>query len=180
LHADLYVFLATRSLLGCAVLEAFSVGQPAMISSISDMVEPGYAPVPKSARKRTQYGGPLGLNEELRDAIATYLRTSRRRPLQSGAVMIVRKSQQALRFSRAFSSTLNSSVASKNLDIGYSTCLACELSGEPRPGDREGMDVAAGIKCGARPGCLCCALPPNFRLDLRIEVRLRADFGTGA
>jgi len=64
------------------------------------MVEPGYAPVPKSARKAHFNTEVRSVMRSWRDAICTYLRNGARRPLQSGASNdLFAGSQEALEIS---------------------------------------------------------------------------------
>ncbi len=94
-----------------------------------------------------QYGGPLG-NEELRDAICTYLRTSRAVRCVPEQVMIVAGSQQALEISARVLLDVGTPVWLE--EPGYwLTRRVLHLAGcqvIPVPVDGEGMDVAAGIK----------------------------------
>jgi GntR family transcriptional regulator / MocR family aminotransferase len=94
-----------------------------------------------------QYGDPLGL-EELREAIAAYLRTSRVVRCESHQVMIVSGSQQALdlcaRVLLAEGSVVWMEEPGYWLARHVLTAAGCRTV--PIPVDAEGLDVAAGIR----------------------------------
>lgn len=94
-----------------------------------------------------QYGDPLG-NEELREAICTYLRTARAVRCEPRQVMIVAGSQEALEISARVLLDVGTPVWVE--EPGYwLTRRVLDLAGcrvIPVPVDREGMDVTAGIK----------------------------------
>jgi GntR family transcriptional regulator/MocR family aminotransferase len=94
-----------------------------------------------------QYGGPLG-SEQLRDAICTYLRTSRAVHCDPKQVMIVAGSQQALEISARVLLDPGNPVWVE--EPGYwLTRHVLTAAGSrlvPVPVDNEGLDVAAGIK----------------------------------
>jgi GntR family transcriptional regulator/MocR family aminotransferase len=90
---------------------------------------------------------PLG-SIEFREAISTYLRTARSLRCDAGQIMIVAGSQQALDISARALLDVGSRVWHE--EPGYrltrSVLLAAGCRLIPVPVDREGMDVAAGIK----------------------------------
>jgi GntR family transcriptional regulator / MocR family aminotransferase len=94
-----------------------------------------------------EYGGPMG-SEKLREAICTYLGTSRAVRCDPQQVMIVTGSQQALEISARV--LLDPGSPAWVEEPGYWLTqqvlrfAGCRL--EPVPVDSEGMDVAAGIK----------------------------------
>jgi GntR family transcriptional regulator / MocR family aminotransferase len=94
-----------------------------------------------------QYGGPWG-SEHLRDAICTYLRTSRAVHCQPQQVMIVTGSQQALEISARVLLDPGSSVWTE--EPGYwlarHVLIAAGARLVPVPVDTEGIDVSAGMK----------------------------------
>lgn len=94
-----------------------------------------------------QYGDPLG-NEDLREAICTYLRTARAVRCEPRQVMIVAGSQEALEISARVLLDVGTPVWVE--EPGYwLTQRVLNLAGcrvIPVPVDTEGMDVAAGIK----------------------------------
>jgi GntR family transcriptional regulator/MocR family aminotransferase len=93
------------------------------------------------------YGGPFG-SEALRRAICTYLRTSRAVSCEPHQIMIVSGSQQALEVSTRV--LLDAGDSAWVEEPGYwlakevLTALGCKLV--PVPVDREGLDVAQGIR----------------------------------
>lgn len=93
------------------------------------------------------YGGPFG-SEPLRRAICTYLRTSRAVRCEPQQIMIVSGSQQALEVSTRV--LLDAGDSAWVEEPGYwlakevLTALGCKLM--PVPVDREGLDVAQGIR----------------------------------
>ncbi len=93
------------------------------------------------------YGGPLG-SEQLREAICTYLRTARAVRCDSSQVMIVTGSQQALEITTRV--LLDTRSPAWVEEPGYwltrqvLTAASCRLV--PIPVDKEGLDVADGIK----------------------------------
>jgi GntR family transcriptional regulator / MocR family aminotransferase len=93
------------------------------------------------------YGGPLG-SEHLREAICTYLRTSRAVRCDPHQVMIVTGSQQALEITTRV--LLDAGSPAWVEEPGYwltrhvLTASGCKVF--PIPVDNEGLDVAAGIK----------------------------------
>ena len=94
-----------------------------------------------------QYGGPMG-TDQLRDAICTYLRTSRAVHCEPSQVMIVTGSQQALEISARVLLDVGSPAWIE--EPGYwltrhvLTAAGCRLI--PVPVDSEGLNVAAGMK----------------------------------
>ena len=93
------------------------------------------------------YGGPFG-SDALRRAICTYLRTSRAVRCEPAQIMIVSGSQQALEVSTRV--LLDAGDSAWVEEPGYwlakevLTALGCKLV--PIPVDREGLDVAQGIR----------------------------------
>lgn len=129
-------------------LGAFSLGQSAYdqfpFQVWSSLVKRSCREVDAST---LHYGGPLGL-EKLRDAICTYLRTSRAVRCDPQQVMIVSGSQQALEISARVLLDAKNSVWVE--EPGYwLTQRVLNLTGcrlIPVPVDDEGLDVAAGVK----------------------------------
>jgi GntR family transcriptional regulator / MocR family aminotransferase len=93
------------------------------------------------------YGDPMG-SKDLRETIATYLRTTRAVRCEARQIMIVSGSQQALDICARALLDPGSPVWIE--DPGYSLLRSalilagCELT--PVPVDEEGLDVAAGIR----------------------------------
>jgi GntR family transcriptional regulator / MocR family aminotransferase len=97
--------------------------------------------------KSFHYGEPIGAMA-LREAIASYLRTARSLHCEAEQIMIVSGSQQAIEISARLLLDPGSSVWME--EPGYSfarnafALAGCHLV--PVPVDKEGLDVAAGIK----------------------------------
>ncbi len=100
-----------------------------------------------ASAKSLDYGDPLG-SEDLREAIATYLRTARGVRCEAEQIMIVSGSQQALEISARV--LLDSSTRVWMEEPGYRFARSVfALNGcriVPVPVDEEGLNVAAGIK----------------------------------
>jgi len=129
-------------------LGAFQVGQPELRNFPVEIWSRLAARYSRSLKVRDlQYGHPLGL-EELRQAIATYLRTSRGVRCEAAQIMVVSGSQQALDISVRVLLDAGAPVWVEN--PGYwlvqhvLTAAGCRLI--PVPVDADGLDVAAGIK----------------------------------
>lgn len=127
---------------------AFSVGQPAVdafpFPIWSKLAGRYWKNLPVSA---LQYGDPMGFRE-LREAIAAYLRAARSVRCEWQQIMIVSGSQQALDISTRVLLEVGSSVWVE--EPGYwltrhiLTAAGCRLV--PVPVDKDGLDVAAGVK----------------------------------
>jgi GntR family transcriptional regulator/MocR family aminotransferase len=94
-----------------------------------------------------RYGDPMG-SRALRETIASYLRTARSLHCEAEQVMIVSGSQQALEISARVLLDPGSRVWVENPGYGLARDVFA-LAGShliPVPVDREGLDVAAGIK----------------------------------
>jgi GntR family transcriptional regulator / MocR family aminotransferase len=94
-----------------------------------------------------QYGDPMGLRQ-LREAIATYLRTSRAVRCDAQQIMIVSGSQQALDLAARVLLSPGSAVWVE--EPGYwlarHVLAAADCRIVPVPVDSEGLDVSAGIQ----------------------------------
>ena len=127
---------------------AFSVGQPALdafpFRVWSNLIVRYSRSLQASA---LHYGNPMGL-EDLREAIAGYLRTARAVRCEPHQIMIVSGSQQALDISARV--LLDPGAPVWLEEPGYwlardiLTSAGCRLVAVPV--DAEGLDVAAGIK----------------------------------
>jgi GntR family transcriptional regulator / MocR family aminotransferase len=133
-------------------LGPFQLGQPELrafpVSTWSRLV----GRYSRNVRVRAlQYGDAFGLRA-LREAIATYLRTSRAVRCDAGQVLIVSGSQQALDLSARV--LLDAGDAAWVEEPGYwlvhhvLKAQGCRMV--PVPVDGEGLDVAAGTKRAAR------------------------------
>ncbi|HUJ32114.1 MAG TPA: PLP-dependent aminotransferase family protein [Candidatus Acidoferrum sp.] len=127
---------------------AFNVSQPAFDAFPSHVWSNLVARYARNLHvSGLQYGGPMGL-QELREAIATYLRTARGVRCEPQQIMVVSGSQQALDISSRV--LLNPGAPVWVEEPGYwlvrdiLTAAGCRLV--PVPVDEEGLDVAAGIK----------------------------------
>src|SRR5215470_61315 len=127
---------------------AFSVGQPALDAFPFRVWSSLIARYSRSLQAGAlHYGNPMGL-EDLREAIAGYLRTARAVRCEPHQIMIVSGSQQALDVSARV--LLDSGASVWLEEPGYwlvrdiLTSAGCRLV--PVPVDAEGLDVAAAIK----------------------------------
>jgi GntR family transcriptional regulator/MocR family aminotransferase len=97
--------------------------------------------------KSFHYGDPIG-SKALRDTIATYLRTARSLHCEAEQIMIVSGSQQALEISARVLLDPGSRVwieePGYRLARSVFASTGCRLV--PVPVDKDGLDVAAGIK----------------------------------
>jgi GntR family transcriptional regulator/MocR family aminotransferase len=93
------------------------------------------------------YGDVMG-SENLREAIATYLRTARAVHCEAHQIMIVSGSQQALDISARVLLDPGDHVWLENPGYGFARDVLATTgcSFVPVPVDNEGLDVAAGIK----------------------------------
>jgi len=120
------------------------------------------------------YGGPLG-SEQLREAICSYLRTSRAVRCDPGQVMIVTGSQQALEITTRVLLDAESSAWVE--EPGYwltrhvLTAAGCRLV--PIPVDTEGLDVAAGIKKSPRARAAFVAPSHQYPLGATMSASRR-------
>lgn len=135
-------------------LGAFQVGQPELRSFPMHLWSKLLMRYSRELKVNAlQYGDPLGL-EELRQAVATYLRTSRGVRCEPAQIMIVSGSQQALDISTRV--LLDPGARVWVEEPGYwlvhhvLTAAGCAIV--PVPVDSDGLDVSAGIKLcrGAR------------------------------
>jgi GntR family transcriptional regulator / MocR family aminotransferase len=121
-----------------------------------------------------QYGSPAGL-EELREAIASYLRTARGLHCDPQQIMIVSGSQQALDLSARVLLDPENSVWLE--EPGYwlvhhiLRAAGCGLV--PVPVDSEGLDVAAGIKLCRRARAAYVAPSHQFPLGVTMSASRR-------
>jgi len=154
---------------------AFSVGQPADDQFPFQIWSSLVMRQCRSPRASAlQYGGPLGY-EELRDAICTYLRTARAVHCNPGQVMIVAGSQEALEISARVLLDVGTPVWLE--EPGYwLTRRVLDLAGcrvIPVPVDREGMDVAAGIKVCRKARAAYVAPSHQFPLGATMSASRR-------
>jgi GntR family transcriptional regulator/MocR family aminotransferase len=124
--------------------------------------------------KSFQYGESMG-SKALREAIATYLRTARSLHCSAEQIMVVSGSQQALEISARLLLDPGSPVWVE--EPGYSLArdafalTGCHLI--PVPVDKEGLDVAAGIK-GCRKARAAFVTPSHqFPLGVTMSASRR-------
>ncbi len=129
-------------------LGAFQVGQPELknfpIQLWSRLASRYFRELKVGA---LQYGHPMGL-EELRQALAAYLRTSRGVRCESDQIMIVSGSQQALDISTRVLVDAGAPVwvEEPGYWLVHHVLRAAGCRAIPVPVDSEGLDVSAGMK----------------------------------
>jgi GntR family transcriptional regulator / MocR family aminotransferase len=154
---------------------AFSISQPGLdtfpIRIWSNLVARYARSLQVSA---LQYGGPMGL-EELREVIAAYLRTSRGVRCEAAQIMIVSGSQQALDISSRV--LLDPGVSVWIEEPGYwlvkHMLMAAGCRMTPVPVDREGLNVAAGIKLCHKARAAYVAPSHQFPLGVTMSASRR-------
>jgi GntR family transcriptional regulator / MocR family aminotransferase len=129
-------------------LGAFQVGQPELKSFPIHIWSRLLSRYSRELRvKGLQYGHPMGL-EELRQALATYLRTSRGVRCEADQIMVVSGSQQALDIAARV--LLDPAASAWVEEPGYwlihHVLKAAGCRAVPIPVDAAGLNVAAGIK----------------------------------
>jgi GntR family transcriptional regulator / MocR family aminotransferase len=129
-------------------LGAFQVGQPDLKSFPVQIWSRLLSRYSRELRTRAlQYGDPMGLGE-LRQALGTYLRTSRGVRCETEQIMVVSGSQQALDIATRV--LLDQGASAWVEDPGYwlthqvLTSAGCKAVAVPV--DSEGLNVAAGIR----------------------------------
>ncbi len=124
--------------------------------------------------KSFHYGGPIGL-KSLREAIATYLRTSRSLHCEAEQVMIVSGSQQALEISARVLLDPGSRVWIEEPGYGLArdvlALAGCHLV--PVPVDTEGLNVAAGTKLCAKARAALVTPSHQFPLGVTMSASRR-------
>ena len=131
-----------------ASLGPFQVGQPDMQSFPIEIWSRLVSQYARRMRvKGLQYGEAMGL-PELREAIASYLRTSRGVHCEAAQIMIVNGSQQALDLSIRMLLDAGASawVEEPGYWLTHHALKAAGCRAVPVPVDAEGLDVSAGIK----------------------------------
>lgn len=121
-----------------------------------------------------QYGGPMGL-DELREAIAGYLRTARGVHCSAEQIVIVSGSQQALDLSAR--ALLDPGDAVWLEEPGYwliqNTLRGADCRLVPVPVDDEGLDVAAGVKLCRRARAAFVAPSHEYPLGVTMSTPRR-------
>lgn len=124
--------------------------------------------------KSSHYGDLLGLRE-LREALANYLRTSRAVHCEPDQVMIVGGSQQALELSARVLFDAKSHVWMEEPGYRFArdafALTGCHLV--PVPVDREGLDIAAGLKRSRRPRAVFVTPSHQFPLGVTMSATRR-------
>jgi GntR family transcriptional regulator / MocR family aminotransferase len=154
---------------------AFSVGPPALdafpFRVWSNLIARYSRSLPVSA---LHYGNPMGL-EDLREAIAGYLRTARAVRCEPHQIMIVSGSQQALDVSARV--LLDPGVPVWVEEPGYwlvrdiLTAAGCRLV--PVPVDAEGLDVAAAIELCRKARAAYAAPSHQYPLGVTMSASRR-------
>src|SRR5215467_11551343 len=129
-------------------LGAFQVGQPDLRNFPVEVWSRLLSRYSRQLKVRAlQYGDPMGL-EELRESVATYLRTSRGVRCEPKQIMIVSGSQQALDVSTRVLLDPGSQVWIENPGywLAQHVLKASQCRMIPVPVDGEGLDVSAGMK----------------------------------
>ena len=154
---------------------AFSLSQPAIDQfpfAVWSRLVTRHARNPQASA--FQYGGPWG-SEPLRDAICTYLRTSRAVHCQPQQVMIVTGSQQALEISARVLLDPGSAVWTE--EPGYwlarHVLIAAGARLVPVPVDAEGIDVSAGIKLSRKARAAFVAPSHQYPLGATMSASRR-------
>lgn len=156
-------------------LGAFSVSQPAYqnfpFHIWSNLVN-RHARSPQASS--LHYSGPLGI-ESLRQAICTYLRTSRAVRCEPDQVMIVSGSQQALEISARVLLDPEDPVWLEEPSY-WLTRRVLEIAGcrlVPVPVDSEGLDVTAGMKANRKARAALVAPSHQFPLGSTMSLSRR-------
>jgi len=154
---------------------AFNVSQPALDAFPFRVWSNLVARYARSLQvSALQYGSPMGL-QELREAIAGYLRTARGVRCDAKQVMIVSGSQQALDLSARVLLDPGASVWVE--EPGYwvtkdvLTAAGCRVV--PVPVDDEGLDVAAGIQRCAKARAAYVAPSHQYPLGVTMSASRR-------
>jgi GntR family transcriptional regulator/MocR family aminotransferase len=124
--------------------------------------------------KTFHYGDPLG-SRPLREAIASYLRTSRSLRCEAEQVMIVSGSQQALEISARVLLDPGSPVWMEEPGYGLArdvfALTGCRIV--PVPVDGEGLDVSAGIKLSRKARAAFVTPSHQFPLGVTMSASRR-------
>ncbi|HEX5425841.1 MAG TPA: PLP-dependent aminotransferase family protein [Candidatus Acidoferrales bacterium] len=120
------------------------------------------------------YGNPMGL-DELREAVAGYLRTARGVHCDTEQIMIVSGSQQAIDLSARV--LLDPGEAVWLEEPGYwliqNTLKAAQCRLLPVPVDEEGLDVAAGIRLSRKARAVYVAPSHEYPLGVTMGASRR-------
>jgi GntR family transcriptional regulator/MocR family aminotransferase len=151
-------------------LGAFQVGQPDLRNFPVEVWSRLLSRYSRELKVRAlQYGNPMGL-DELRESVATYLRTSRGVRCEPEQIMIVSGSQQALDVSTRVLLDPGARVWVEN--PGYwlvqhvLAAAGCRMI--PVPVDSEGLDVARGIKFS--PDARAAFVAPSHQYPLGVTM----------
>jgi GntR family transcriptional regulator / MocR family aminotransferase len=129
----------------------------------------------RNPHARSLHYGPIMGSEPMRDAICTYLRTSRAVRCDPEQIMIVSGSQQALEISARVLLDPQSPVWIE--EPGYwlarHVLMAAGCRLVPVPVDSEGMDVAAGIKLSRKARAAYVAPSHQFPLGATMSASRR-------
>jgi len=151
-------------------LGAFQVGQPDLRNFPVEVWSRLLSRYSRQLKVRAlQYGDPMGL-DELRESVATYLRTSRGVRCEPEQIMIVSGSQQALDVSTRVLLDPGARVWVENpgywLAQHVLAAAGCRMIAVPV--DSEGLDVARGIKLS--PDARAAFVAPSHQYPLGITM----------
>lgn len=123
----------------------------------------------KMRRAELQYGDAMG-SEELREAIAVYLRTSRAVSCEAGQIMIVSGSQQALDITARVLLETGAPVwvEEPGYWLVHHVLKAAGCQSVPVPVDTEGLNVAAGIELS--PQARAAFVAPSHQYPLGVTM----------
>jgi GntR family transcriptional regulator / MocR family aminotransferase len=154
---------------------AFNVGQPALDAFPFPIWSNLVSRYARNLQLRAlAYGNPMGL-DELRAAVAGYLKTARDVRCEPQQIMIVNGSQQALDISARV--LLNAGSPAWIEEPGYwlvrNSLITLGARIVPVPVDREGLDVTAGIRLCRRARVAYVAPSHQFPLGVTMSASRR-------
>lgn len=158
-----------------ASLGPFQVGQPDVQSFPMEIWSRLVSQYARRMRvKGLQYGEAMGL-PELREAIASYLRTSRGVHCEAAQIMIVNGSQQALDLATRVLLDAGSSawVEEPGYWLVHHALRAAGCRAVPVPVDAEGLDVAKGIRLSRKARAAFVAPSHQYPLGVTMSASRR-------
>jgi GntR family transcriptional regulator / MocR family aminotransferase len=161
--------------LWAASLGPFQVGQPDLHRFPIETWLRLVARYSRSMRvKAVQYGDALG-RADLREVVATYLRTSRGVRCETEQIMIVSGSQQALDLATRVLLDVGSSawVEEPGYWLVHRVLQASGCRAVPVPVDGEGLDVSAGVKRSRKARAVFVAPSHQYPLGVTMSASRR-------
>ena len=158
-----------------ASLGAFQVGQPDLHRFPIEIWLRLVARYSRSMRvKALQYGDALG-RADLREVIATYLRTSRGVRCEPEQIMVVSGSQQALDLATRVLLDVGSSawIEEPGYWLVHRVLQARGCRAMPVPVDDEGLDVSAGVKLARKARGVFVAPSHQYPLGVTMSASRR-------